>query len=153
MTSGKVFAAMDRLLDTTSTGPRYLKRADIAELVGEALRYRDPAEYDLHHYVVMANHVHVLVTPKKSVSDIMRSLKRFTARRANEVLGLTGQPFWHEECYDRLVRDEREFDRIATYIEMNPVKAGVCAAPEEFPCSSAWRISNPPQAASLPYLR
>jgi len=35
---------------------------------------------------------------------------------------------------------------------MNPVRAGLCFAPEEFPYSSAWRIANPPQAASLPHI-
>jgi hypothetical protein len=67
------------------------------------------------------------------------------------VIGLTGRAFWQEESYDRLVRHEREFVNIANYIEMNPVSAGLCATPEDFPYSSAWRISKPPQAAILPY--
>jgi hypothetical protein len=75
----------------------------------------------------------------------MQSLKRFTARDGNRILGLTGQPFWQDESYDRLVRDEREFQRIAQYIEANPVNAGLVATPEEFPWSSARPIDNRPQ--------
>ena len=108
--------------------------------------------YELHAYVVMANHVHLLITPHVEVSKLMKSLKRFTAREGNRILGLTGQPFWQEESYDRLVRGPEEFEKIAQYIELNPVKAGLVKQPEAFPWSSAfWRVTNPPQAASLPY--
>jgi hypothetical protein len=81
----------------------------------------------------------------------MQSLKRFTAREGKRILGLTGQTFWQEESYDRLVRDQKEFAKIASYIEMNPVHAGLTAAPEEFRWSSAWPIDNRPQINNLPY--
>ena len=81
----------------------------------------------------------------------MQSLKRFTAREGNRILGLTGQPFWQDETYDRLVRNQIEFERIAHYIEMNPVKAGLAARPEEFAWSSARPIDNRPQVSNLPH--
>ncbi len=99
----------------------------------------------------MANHVHLLVTPLVDVSKMMQSLKRSTARECNKRLGLTGQPFWQDESYDRVVRDQTEFRRIARYIEMNPVNAGLVAMPEEFPWSSARPIANRPQVANLPH--
>ena len=67
----------------------------------------------------------------------MQSVKRFTARQANRLLDCTGQTFWQDESYDRLVRDAAEDERILRYIEMNPVNAGLVAAPEAFPWSSA----------------
>jgi REP element-mobilizing transposase RayT len=100
----------------------------------------------------MANHVHLLVTPRVEISKLTHSLKRFTAREANRMLGLTGQTFWQVESYDRLVRDRTEFQRIAGYIEMNPVKAGLVKTPEEFPWSSARPIDNRPQVSNLPYM-
>jgi hypothetical protein len=81
----------------------------------------------------------------------MHSLKRFTAKEGNRMLGLTGQPFWQDESYDRLIRDG-EFERIANYIEMNPVKAGLVSAPEDFPWSSARPIDNRPQVVNLPHM-
>jgi REP element-mobilizing transposase RayT len=140
-TSGKAFLLMDRLLDGGRSGPLYLRRPDIANLVVEALRFREreSAEYRLHAWVVMANHVHILITPEVPISKIMQSLKRFTAREGNRLLGLTGQHFWQEESFDRLVRNDAEFGRIARYIEMNPVRAGVVETPEAFPWSSASR--------------
>ena len=67
------------------------------------------------------------------------------------MLGRTGQAFWQDESYDRLVRDAREFGRIASYIERNPVDAGLVTEPERFHWSSAWPIPNRPQVSNLPH--
>jgi REP element-mobilizing transposase RayT len=108
-------------------------------MVVDAITRRDGAAYQLHNYVVMANHVHLLITPRVPVPRLMQSLKRFTAREGNRLLGLTGRPFWQAESYDRLVRDAAEFKRIARYVESNPVRAGLAVIPERFRWSSAWR--------------
>jgi len=128
---------MDRLLDNARAGPLYLRMPEIAKMMVIAIRYQDGRHFDLHNFVVMANHVHLLITPRISVSKLMQSLKRFTAREGNKILDFTGRPFWQDESYDRLVRDEVEFRRIAHYIVMNPVKAGLAATPEDFLWSSA----------------
>ena len=135
--SGKAFVALDRLLDGTRTGPLFLRLPEVAKMVVDAIRYRDLRAYRLHAFVVMPNHVHLLMTPLVEVSKVMQSLKRFTAREANRMLGLTGQTFWQDESYDRLVRNGTEFERIVHYIEWNPVTAGLAATPEDFPWSSA----------------
>jgi REP element-mobilizing transposase RayT len=150
--SGQAFVAMDQLLDNARTGPLYLRQPEIATVVVEAVHYRErERHYQLHSYVVMPNHVHLLMTPLADVSKIVQSLKRFTAKEANRILGLTGNSFWQDESYDRLVRDKTEFQRIANYIEMNPVKCGIAAAPEEFLWSSARPIDNRPQIDNLPH--
>jgi REP element-mobilizing transposase RayT len=144
MTSGEAFVAMDRLLDAGATGPLYLKRADIAEIVVSALRESQGTldRYELHAFVVMPNHVHLLVTPHVTASLWLGPLKGFTAHEANVTLGRTG-PFWQDESYDHLVRNGEEFDRIQRYIEMNPVKAGLVSSPEMFPWSSATPGGSP----------
>jgi REP element-mobilizing transposase RayT len=151
--SGAAFVAMDRILDNTSTGPLFLRIPEVAECITDAIRYQDRClgHYQLHAFVVMANHVHLLMTPRTEVSKVMQSLKRFTAKESNRILGRTGRPFWQDESYDRLVRNDLEFDRIVHYIEMNPVKAGLVDAPEEFLWSSGRRIANPPQVNNLPH--
>lgn len=84
----------------------------------------------------MPNHVHLLLTFRTDPSVALRKLKGTSARVANQVLGLTGQPFWQEESYDRLVRGPEEFARIENYILQNPVKAGLARSPEEYRWSS-----------------
>ena len=139
LTSGEAFAAMDRLLEEGRSGPHYLRQPEIANMVVEAVHYNSTTlhHYQLHAFVVMANHVHLLITPTVALPKLTRSLKGITAKRANEMLGLTGAPFRQVESYDRLVRDATEFQRIHRYIENNPVRAGLVKQAADFPWSSA----------------
>ena len=139
--SGKAFVAMDRMLDRGGSGPLYLHRPELADMVVAALHdgERRFHRYQLHAYVVMPNHVHLLVTPNVGAMRWLAPLKGFTAYRANEFLGSHGQAFWQEESYDHLVRSGAEFDRIRSYIEENPVKAGLVSERRQHPWSSAAR--------------
>ena len=138
MESGKAFLAMDRLLDQCQSGPAFLGDPEIAKLVVAALHDGDRrfGRYELHSYVVMTNHVHLLVTPKVNAREWLGPLKGFTAHEANKVLARHAS-FWQPESYDHLVRDRDEFFRIRHYIENNPVRAGLAATAEEFRWSSA----------------
>lgn len=140
LTSGRAFVWIDRFLDQARYGPSWLRRLEIAQSVVNALLHgeSDLRHYVLHAYVVMPNHVHMLITPIESVPDIMHSLKGFTARTANLLLDRTGLPFWQRESYDHWVRDG-EFDKIVRYIELNPVNAGLAREPHLYPWSSAAR--------------
>jgi REP element-mobilizing transposase RayT len=130
---------MDRLLDEASTGKVYLRQPEVADMLVGAIRYNAETfgQYELHAFVVMPNHVHLLVTPTVELPKIMKSLKGITARRANAMLSLTGNRFWQEESYDHLVRDGKEFEKIRKYIEQNPVRAGLVKDSSEYRWSSA----------------
>jgi REP element-mobilizing transposase RayT len=138
LSAGQEFVWIDRYLDITRDGPQYLRRPEIAQIVVDSLHEGEKlGHYELGPYVVMANHVHVLLLPQIPAPKLLKGLKGFTAREANKVLGFTGNPFWQGESYDHWVRDENEWNRIASYIEKNAVKAGIVAAPEMYPWSSA----------------
>ena len=140
ITSGEAFVACDRLLDTARFGPVYLRQTEIASIVQEQLRKVDASGIcRLHAFVIMPNHVHLLCTPVLSISEFVRRVKGPTALMANRILKRRGERFWQEEYFDRIVRNDHEFDRIRRYIEWNPVKAALVARPEEFRWSSAWR--------------
>ena len=140
LTSGQAFVAMDRLLDEARTGPTYLKDPEVAHAVLETLQHGAETNYfDLHVWVLMPNHVHLLLTPRIEVSRLLRSLKSASAKQANLILARTGQPFWQDESYDHLVRTEEEFRRITRYIENNPVKACLSPTPESYRWSSKCR--------------
>jgi putative DNA methylase len=135
--AGVAFVWMDRSLDTPY-GPMYLAQESLARIVVAALRRGAVlGHYDLGAYVVMSNHVHVLLLPKVSPTRLLQSLKGATAREANRSLGRTGKTFWQAESYDHWVRDDRERERIAAYIENNPVKAGLVTRAEDYAWSSA----------------
>jgi putative transposase len=124
----------------------HLQRENIATLVIESLfRGEKMGHYRLGPFVIMANHVHLLLLPSISPSLLLKSLKGVTAREANRLLHRTGEQFWQRESYDHWVRDEREWNRIATYIESNPVRAGLASRMEDFP----WTSANPRWSPSV----
>ena len=139
LTSGEAFVAMDRLLDVAVTGPRFLQQPEVAAIVAAALKSGecDLNRYQLHAFVVMANHVHLLVTPRVAAINWLGPLKGFTAHQANKLLGTLGMHFWQDESYDHLVRSAEELGRIEKYIHHNPVKAGIVERPGDFRWSSA----------------
>ncbi len=136
--AGEAFVWTDRYLDRARTGPLFLKQGRIAKVVLNSLFTGVRLEhYQLEAFVIMPNHVHVLLFPLIAPARLLKSLKGFTAREANKILGRIGQPFWQAESYDHFVRDEQEFRRISAYIENNPVRAGLVVHPDEYAFSSA----------------
>jgi REP element-mobilizing transposase RayT len=125
-------------------GECHLRHPAVAAVVETALLFFDGQRYHLHAWVVMPNHVHALFTPSAgwSMSHIVGGWKSFTAKEANKLLRRAGQ-FWQEDYFDRFIRSEEHFADAVGYIENNPVKAGLCAAPEEWPFGSSRRRQTP----------
>ncbi len=137
--SGEAFVVWDRLLDTARHGPRYLGQTEIASLVrNHLIKACTDSLYTLHAFVIMPNHVHVLCTTDLALPELMWRLKGATAFFANGLLRRRGEKFWQDEFFDRIVRNDSEFNRIRRYIGMELLRACLVARPEEFPWSSAW---------------
>ena len=130
---------VDAYLDA-GHGECWLRQPELAQLVADALRFHAGQRFDLLAWVVMPNHVHVVVRPLGgfTLSQITKSWKGFTAHEANGKLGRTGE-FWQGESYDHLIRDDEDMHRCCHYTTMNPVNARLCAQPEDWRWSSAHR--------------
>lgn len=133
----QAFARMDAYLDRTADGPKYLRGAACAKIVEDAILFGARERYELYAWCVMANHVHLLATPLRPLARVTQGIKGYTARLVNFQLNRTGRHLWQDESYDHWVRDPDELLRIVQYIESNPVAAGLCDAPEDWPWSSA----------------
>ena len=122
-------------------GDCWLRRPEIAGLVADALRFFAGTRYELPAWVVMPNHVHVVVRPLPgwTLSRVLQGWKGYTGHEANRRLGRTGMKFWQAESFDHLVRDDEDLRRCLVYTEMNPVNAGLCTLAEDWPWSSARR--------------
>ena len=145
----EAFAASEDWLDG-HPAVRWLADGRLAAAVQDELVREAGTRYDLHAFVIMPSHVHLLFTPLAVWSEecvatakgggprtaIMKALKGRTALVCNRILGRSG-PFWQSESYDHVVRDEKTFERFVDYIERNPVKAGLCARPDDWEFSSA----------------
>lgn len=148
-TAGHAFAVADRVLDRRTSGPLWLADRRVAHLVAHAIVLGDCERrfYRLRAWVVMPNHVHLLILPLVPTPKLMRWLKGSTARGANRILGRTGQHFWQDESFDHYLRTSRQLERTAAYIEENPVSARLVCSAERWPWSSAgWQTkpSAPP---------
>jgi REP element-mobilizing transposase RayT len=137
--AGRAFFALDREADKAAFGPVWLRDNRVARVVADALLHGESGRrfYQLRAWVIMPNHVHVLLRPQTNLPVITRWLKGSTARQANLILGRTGKAFWQDESFDHRVRDEMELGRLVRYVEHNPVSAGLVADPGDWPWSSA----------------
>jgi hypothetical protein len=142
--AGTSFIRLESALDCTSHGPRWLAEEPIARLIVGALHYGDNSLhlYRLSSWVLMPNHLHLLIFPLAELRRITHSLKNFTAVQANRILGRTGQPFWQDESFDHWVRDRNGLQRIQSYIENNPVKAGPKIGPGRAPVGHGSSLLN-----------
>jgi putative transposase len=133
---------IERYLDR-GAGACHLHRPEIADLVANAMRHFHESRYLLDEWVVMPNHAHAILWPMPNhlLSDLLKSWKQFSSRRAKKILGMGEEPFWQPESYDHWIRSDEEKTRIARYIQNNPVTGGLCARPEEWRWSSAWCAS------------
>lgn len=119
-------------------GGCWLRWPEIAALVEGALLHFDPERYRLLAWCVMPNHVHALIEPQASwpLDGILHSWKSFTGSKANALLERRGE-FWQREYLDRYVRNAEHYEKVLSYIEENPVKAGLAKIKTEWPWSSA----------------
>jgi len=127
----------ERYLDE-GRGSCLLREDRFASLVIEALLRFDGARHRALSWVVMPNHVHILLEqfPDHLLGEVIGRWKGFTAHEINAARGTNGS-FWQEDYFDRFIRNTDHLERARFYIENNPVKAGLCATPEEWPWSSA----------------
>ena len=89
-----------------------------------------PQYYKLFAAIVMPDHVHILLSPKGTISldRIMKGIKGVSARKINIYRTTTGT-VWQDESFDRIVRDEKEFNEKLQYMFNNPTKKGITDDP------------------------
>jgi len=124
---------VERWLDAGS-GSCQLRRSEAAALVEQSLRHYDGQQYDLNAFVIMPNHVHLLVRPYSDcdhpLERIEQAWKSHSSRNINELFGASGA-LWQTESFDRIVRDDEHLLKCIHYIGSNPRRAGlnVCECP------------------------
>jgi putative transposase len=92
---------------------------------------------DIHAFVLMTNHVHLLVTPRtaSAASELMRRLNIRFVRRMNDRLTRRG-PGFESRFWSSVIESSGYFLRCQRYVEMNPVRAGLVAKPDQYSWSS-----------------
>jgi len=111
----------------------------MAELFIDVLRSRVKAgRFTIHDFVVMPNHVHILLTLPGTVSieRAMQFIKGGFSFRAKRELGFQGE-IWQRGFSDVRIVDESSLQQHRAYIDNNPVKSGLASVPEEYPFGMA----------------
>lgn len=125
---------------STDGGRNLLQSERMANLFIDVLRgHTIKGTFTVHDFVVMPNHVHILITipGELSIEKAMQLMKGGFSYRAKKELGFSGE-VWHKGFSDVGVRDRRSFLEHRRYIEENPVKDGLASSPAEFPFGSAY---------------
>lgn len=135
--SAQMMRKFHKALDS-GIGRCYLRAPRVAMEVQRAVLFQHGRRCKLHAWTVMPNHVHLLIEPFEeiSLSEIIHSIKSFSASAGNRALSRSGS-FWYREYYDRYIRNENHYAAVLNYIQRNPVLAGLCSTPEEWEHSSA----------------
>ena len=92
----------------------------------------------LHAFVVMPEHLHVLLTPSEeaSIEKAVQMIKGGSAFKIRKELNYTS-PVWHSGYHDRWIRDAHEYRMRKQYIAFNPVKSRLAERPADYPLGSA----------------
>ncbi|WP_157472239.1 transposase [Neolewinella persica] len=130
--------ALDSFLHENSNGPYHLSKSELAAEVLKSYQFlHDKGQLYVYAVCVMSNHVHAIVKAPEELEEVASGLimsrhKSHTARKCNELLGLTGLPFWEDDYFDRTVRDGK-FITVMWYVLNNPVNAGLVDNWREWP--------------------
>ena len=109
------------------------KEPKAADIVLESVLFgRRQHWYYLLSFVIMPDHVHLVIIPrKKNISECVKSIKGFSARKINELLGIKGS-LWQDGFYDYILDTENKTLSRIKYLEDNPVRKGIVPIAEDY---------------------
>jgi putative transposase len=106
------------------------------KLMIDTLYHYRGAAYLLHEFVIMPDHIHVLITPLTSLEKAVQFIKGGFSYRAKKELG-SDMEVWQKGFSDHRIRDANDYAIHVSYVHQNPVKERFCVKADEFPYASA----------------
>ena len=129
--------AQTYMITSSTWGRRALfSKEPWAKLLIDTLYHDRGTAYLLHEFVVMPDHIHVLLTPKTSIEKAVQFIKGGFSYRAKKELA-TNMEVWQKGFSDHRIRDASDYRIHQIYIQQNPVRKHLCERAEEYPYSSA----------------
>ncbi len=129
------FMKMESILDAAEDN-LYLSDRDVADMIMKSIEWIEiNSGWRIPAYVVMPNHVHMFMvgeSARRSLDKCLTGFKSHTGRQANKILGKEGA-FWCPEYFDHWCRTPQKEESVKSYIENNPVKAGLVKKAEDWP--------------------
>jgi len=101
----------------------------------------DAAGFSVLAYCFMPDHLHLLVESRQQSCDLPRFVKSFKQKAGYAYRQRTGRQLWQSFFYDHILRREESSGLVAWYIWLNPVRVGICRAPQEYPFSGSFTLN------------
>ena len=102
------------------------------------LRYKEKYQFKIYHYVLMTNHVHLVIEPSESggsLSEIMKGINLAYAQHFKSRYNHTGH-FWQDRYKSIIISKDEYLLACGSYVELNPVRAKIAADPKDYTWSS-----------------
>jgi putative transposase len=129
--------AQTYMVTSSTWGRRALFRNERwARLLIDTLYHYRGSAYLLHEFVIMPDHIHVLITPLTSLEKAVQFIKGGFSYRAKKELD-SNMEVWQKGFSDHRIRDANDYMLHVSYIHQNPLRERFCVRAEEFPYSSA----------------
>ena len=129
--------AQSYMMTSSTWGRRALFRQERwAKLLIDTLYHDRGSAYLLHEFVIMPDHIHVLLTPLTSLEKAVQFIKGGFSYRSKKELG-SNMEIWQKGFSDHRIRHANDYALHVSYIHQNPVKERFCTSPNEYPYSSA----------------
>ena len=103
------------------------KKKEIANIIKEALLFYNDKNYEIISWVIMPNHIHLLVYlyPNYELAKFIHYVKSITTNKIKKYIDIS-EKIWSNDYFDRYIRNHFHYCKTVNYIRMNPVKAGLC---------------------------
>ncbi|MDE6825623.1 MAG: transposase [Paramuribaculum sp.] len=110
----------ERLLNA-GYGSCLLRHSEVRQIVADTIMYGDGTNYMVEAFVIMPNHVHILLclSDTCSLDEVMRRIRQFSSRKVNRITGATGN-LWMPDYFDRIIRTPNHLAYCLDYIDRNP---------------------------------
>jgi len=125
------------MITSRTWGSRTLFSREVwANLLIDTLYHYRGSAHLLHEFVVMPDHIHVILTPKTSLEKAVQFIKGGFSYRAKKELG-SNLEVWQKGFSDHRIRDASDYQIHQIYVQQNPVRKHLRELTEEYPYSSA----------------
>ena len=121
---------------TWQRAPIFRKEARARLLIDVLLDYRDQGKYLLHEFVIMPDHLHLLLTPGADIS-VERAVQFIKGGYSYRLRKVEKIQVWQESFTNHRIRDAEDYERHCSYVRLNPVRAGLTGDARGYPFSSA----------------
>lgn len=113
---------LNKYLDNSKIGAYFFD--EYIQLMRDIIFEKNNILYEIEIFVIMPNHIHLLLKQIADLKEIIKYIKGKSAIEFNKIFNRKGK-FWHNNYYDRVIRNEKHFLIVYEYIKNNPIKANL----------------------------